>query len=117
LSKLFNEYLKRENSLFGLIGEILPDPDKILEENGYDLSIYKDLLVDPHLTATILQRKMQVLQMGWEVECDNEKLRQEGITIMRRFPLQEIISQMLDAILYGFNVSEIIWEAKYLTNA
>jgi len=109
MSKLYSEYLKRENSLMGLIGNILPDPDKILEENGNDLSIYKELLVDPHLTATILQRKMQVLQMGWEVDSESEQLRNEGIEIMRSFPMQEIVSQMLDSILYGFNVSEIIW--------
>lgn len=110
MSKLYSEYLSRKNTLFGMIGEILPDPDKILEENGNDLSIYKDLLVDPHLTATILQRKMQVLQMGWEVESESDKLRHEGIEIMRRFPLQEISSQILDCLLYGYNVSEIIWD-------
>jgi len=110
MSKLFGEYLKRKNTLMGLIGNILPDPDKILEQNGYDLSIYRDLLIDPHLTATILQRKMQVLQMGWEVESDSETYRNEGVEIMRSFPMQQIISQMLDAILFGFNVSEIIWK-------
>ncbi|MCF6270988.1 MAG: DUF935 domain-containing protein [Melioribacteraceae bacterium] len=109
MSRLFSEYLKRGNSLMGLIGNILPDPDKILEQNGNDLSIYKDLLVDPHLTATILQRKMQVLQMGWEVESESEQLRNEGIEIMRSFHMQEIISQMLDSVLFGFNVCEIIW--------
>ena len=86
MSKLYSEYLKRENSLMSLIGNVLPNPDKVLGNNGNDIQIYKDLLIDPHLTATILQRKMQVLQMGWEV-----------------------VSQMLDSILYGFNVSEIIW--------
>ena len=60
MSKLYSEYLSRKNSLFGLIGDILPDPDRILEENGNDLSIYRALLIDPHLTATVLQRKMQV---------------------------------------------------------
>ena len=110
MSKLYGEYLKRENSLMGLIGNVLPDPDKILEQNGSDLSIYRDLLIDPHLTATLLQRKMQVLQMGWEIESSSEQLRNEGLEIMRSFPMQEIASQMLDAILFGFNVSEIIWK-------
>jgi len=93
-----------------MIGNILPDPDKVLENNGNDIQIYKDLLVDPHLTATILQRKMQVLQMGWEVECEDEKLRHEGIEIMRKLSMQKVGSQILDTILYGFNVCEIIWE-------
>jgi len=112
MSKLYMEYLKRENTFFGMIGNILPDPDKILEKNGNGLSIYRDLMIDPHLTATILQRKMQVLQMGWEVESENEQLRNEGIEIMRRFPMQNIMSQMLDSVLYGFSVSEIIWSKK-----
>jgi len=112
MKNLTSEYLKRENTFFGMIGTILPDPDKILAENGNDLSIYRDLLIDPHLTATVLQRKMQVLQMGWEVESDNEILRKEGIELMRNFPMQNVMSQMLDSILFGFSVSEILWEKR-----
>ncbi len=110
MSKLYSTYLKRENTFLGMLGEILPDPDKVLENNGNDIQIYKDLLIDPHLTATILQRKMQVLQMGWEVECENEEMRQEGLQIMRKIPMQTVGSLILDSILYGYNVSEIIWE-------
>jgi len=42
MSKLFGEYLKRENTFFGMIGGILPDPDKILAEKG-GITAYKDL--------------------------------------------------------------------------
>ncbi|MDA3861468.1 MAG: DUF935 family protein, partial [Melioribacteraceae bacterium] len=112
MSKLTTEYLKRENSFLSMIGGILPDPDKILTGQGNDITAYKDLLIDPHLTATILQRKMQVLQMGWEVSCIDETLKQEGIDIMRTMPMQIIGSQILNALLYGYNVSEIIWEKK-----
>lgn len=110
MSKLYSTYLKRENTFLGMIGNILPDPDKVLENNGNDIQIYKELLIDPHLTATILQRKMQVLQMGWEVQCEDEKMREEGISIMRKIPMQTVGSLILDSILYGYNVSEIIWE-------
>ncbi len=116
MSKLTSEYLKRENTFLSMIGNILPDPDRVLENNGNDIQIYKDLLVDPHLTATILQRKMQVLQMGWEVECSDEQLRLEGIEIMRNIPLQVVGSQILDCVLYGFNVCEIIWSRYTLKN-
>jgi phage gp29-like protein len=109
MSKLYSEYLKRESTFLGMIGDILPDPDKVLETNGNDIQVYKDLLVDPHLTATILQRKMQVLQMGWEIICDDEKMRKEGVEIMQNIPMQIVGSQILDSILYGFNVCEIIW--------
>lgn len=89
----------------------LPDPDKILEENNYDYEIYRDLLTDPHLMATIQQRKMQVQQMGWELEFDaDEKIKQRLIEIARQLPLTDIISDTLDAIFFGFNVGEVMWE-------
>ena len=67
---------------------VLPDPDKILSDNNYDYTVYRDLLNDPHLMAAIQQRKMQVMQMGWEIECEgNEKLKNRAMDIMREMPL------------------------------
>ena len=98
----------------------LPDPDKILEDNNYDYSILRDLLNDPHLMATIQQRKMQVMQMGWEIDIDegngkkdsnkNSKLKERTIEIMRDLPLAEIMNNILDAVYFGFSVGEIEWK-------
>jgi len=71
----------------------LPDPDKILAENGYDYEILRDLTRDGHLSAAITQRKMQVLQMGWEINYDNEEIKKEAIEITRNLDLQKIASQ------------------------
>ena len=65
---LLKEFATRKRT--GSLNDIykaLPDPDKILEENNYDFDIYRDLLSDPHLMAAVQQRKMQVMQMGWEL--------------------------------------------------
>jgi phage gp29-like protein len=92
------------------IYSILPDPDKLLIENNYDYSIYRDLLTDPHLMATIQQRKMQVAQMGWQIEHEGDpKVKEKVIEIFRQLSLGEIISNILDAIFFGFSVGEIIW--------
>lgn len=85
----------------------LPDPDKILAENGYDYEILRDLTRDGHLSAAITQRKMQVLQMGWEINYDDEKIKNEVLEITQNLDLQKIESQLLDCILYGFEVAEI----------
>ncbi len=85
----------------------LPDPDKILAENGYDYEILRDLIRDGHLSAAITQRKMQVLQMGWEINYDDEKIKNEIIEITQNLDLQKIESQLLDCILYGFEVAEV----------
>ncbi|HOI30884.1 MAG TPA: DUF935 family protein [Melioribacteraceae bacterium] len=85
----------------------LPDPDKILAENGYDYEILRDLVRDGHLSAAITQRKMQVMQMGWEIQYENEEIKKEAIEITRNLDLQKIASQLLDCILYGYEVAEI----------
>ncbi len=88
----------------------LPDPDKILAENGYDYEILRDLTRDGHLSAAITQRKMQVLQMGWEITYDNEEIKKEAMEITRSLDLQKIASQLLDCILYGYEVAEIEYQ-------
>lgn len=91
----------------------LPDPDKILQLNGYNYDIYRDLLTDAHLTSVIQQRKMQVIQMGWEVDnIEDDKKKKEAIQIISDMNLNKISSDILDALLYGFVVTEIIWELR-----
>ncbi len=110
--KLFNEYATREKmQIFDKLFAVLPDPDKILADNNYDYGILRDLLLDPHLVATIQQRKMQVMQMGWEIDYDKDpKIKEKAIEIMRELPLSNIISDILDAVFFGFSVMEIEWE-------
>lgn len=100
-----------ENRLY----PFLPDPDKILIENDYDFSIYRDLLLDPHLMATIKQRKMQVMQMDWELMIEQSaetKVYSEIEEIFKTLPMEEIISDMMDAIFFGYSVLEINWQKK-----
>jgi len=87
----------------------LPDPDKILMANNYNYEIYRDLLTDGHLSANIMQRKMQILQMGWEIEAD-EEIETEIIEIIGNLNLNKIGSEMLDVIFFGLYVGEIEWK-------
>ena len=91
----------------------LPDPDKILIDNDYDFQIYRDLLIDPHLMATIQQRKMQVMQMDWELVSEksaDDKLVREIEEIFKKLSFEEIISDMMDAVFFGYSVLEINWQ-------
>ncbi|MFZ1288854.1 MAG: DUF935 family protein [Melioribacteraceae bacterium] len=89
----------------------IPDPDKILADNGYDYSIYRDLLSDPHLWSVIQQRKAQVNQMGWTLEIDkSDPLFNELIDLLENIQLNKVIDQILDCTLYGFDVEEIRYD-------
>ncbi len=94
---------------------ILPDPDKILIENEYDYEIYRDLLMDPHLTATIQQRKMQVMQLEWEIEQSDKGIGHRGIgneleKIFENMDFNDLISEIMDAIFFGYSVVELTWK-------
>ena len=110
--KIISEYATRSKlDILGSIYKALPDPDTILAENEYDYDIYRDLMNDPHLMATIQQRKMQVMQMGWELEYEGDKkIEDKLMAIMRAIPLNKISSDVLDAIFFGFTVGEIEWK-------
>ncbi len=111
---LFSEFATRQKmQIFDKLFAALPDPDKILQDNNYDYGILRDLLLDPHLVATIQQRKMQVMQMGWEIDYDKDpKIKEKIIDAVRNLSLSNIISDILDAIFFGFSVLEIEWEIK-----
>jgi len=104
----------------------LPDPDKILIENEYDYEIYRDLLLDPHLMATIQQRKMQVMQLEYEIEQSatrpdrsgfplrsniaNGKLQTELEQVFGEIDFNDLISEIMDASFFGYSVVELTWE-------
>jgi len=94
----------------------LPDPDKILIENEYDYEIYRDLLLDPHLMATIQQRKMQVMQLEWEIAeqsaegVAHSKLQTELEEVFESIDMNDLISEIMDAIFFGYSVVELTWK-------
>lgn len=94
---------------------ILPDPDKILIENEYDYEIYRDLLMDPHLTATIQQRKMQVMQLEYEIQQSAKSngksfIAKELESVFEDIDMNDLISEIMDAIFFGYSVVELTWK-------
>lgn len=115
MGSLLTEIATRDRFDVNQFYSVLPDPDQILIDNDYDFSVYRDLLLDPHLMATIQQRKMQVMQMDWELmigESAESKVVSEISEIFKSLPLEEIISDMMDAIFFGFSILEINWQKK-----
>lgn len=89
----------------------LRDPDKVLEEINYDYEELRSILYDPHVNAAITQRKMQVKQMGWELSnIKEEAYKGELLSVLGNLNMQAIINQVLDAVLYGYQVMEIDWK-------
>jgi len=93
----------------------LPDPDKILIDNEYDYEIYRDLLNDPHLMAAIQQRKMQVMQLEYEIESRakikvKSKIEDEVEQLFNELDFNDLVSEIMDAIFFGYSVVEVTWK-------
>lgn len=110
IKQLTKEFASRKKmSEFKRMFGILPDPDKILAENNYDYSIYRDLLTDPHLAAAVQQRKYQIMQMEIKLFGTAEQ-KKRGVKVLNRISTYKLINECLDALLYGFSPLEISYD-------
>jgi len=91
----------------------LPDPDPVLQSTGKGIEAYRGLTTDAHLYAVIQQRKAGVLSLPGYIEAD-EYIQDILNPLMRRLDQDTLVSQILNAPLYGYAVLEIIWETVYI---
>lgn len=109
---LSDEIASRDKSIdFIGLTYYLPDPDPVLRNQGSDIRIYKDLLSDAHLWSCIQSRKAGVLSLEWEIDRGKAKSRQAKIIqkLFEELNIEDIITEILDTPLFGYNVIEIIW--------
>ncbi len=102
---------KRAVDYYGL-SSMLPDPDPVLKKQGKDIKIYKDLLSDPHVWACVQSRKSGVLSLEWEINRGADKDRRAKIieSLFNKLDVYNIISEILNASLFGFQPLEVIWK-------
>ena len=117
LSQLFSVFATRINNSYERYMEYLPNPDLILNRLGKGLEFYDELLYDSHLMSCYQSRKSGVLSFNWEL-YQNANSHKKGnnevynliYSVFEKLDLQSIISEMLDAVFYGFKPMEIIWK-------
>ena len=90
----------------------LSDPDPVLKKQGKDIKIYREFLTDPHVWACVQSRKSGVLSLEWEIDRGKAKSKQAQIVenIFNNLDLYTLISEIIDAVLFGFQPLEIIWQ-------
>jgi len=116
------------NSSFGawyLINQHLPNPDRVLQKRGQSLSVYRELLSDAHLTATLESRESATLSHDWRIERGDCPVRLHKIiekwffSIMERkmciedLSRDELTSNLLDVIYWGYQPAELTWDYMY----
>lgn len=88
---------------------LLPNPDKVLSYAGRSYETLRDLKNDPHVYSCIQSRKSGILRTKWQIiGCSPQ--REQIQNIFEQIDLNELVSYIFEAILFGFQPIEIIWE-------
>jgi len=88
----------------------LPNPDTILKNNGGNIKVYREM-IDAHLDAVKNKRFASITSRAWTI--DGSKGDQKKAKFVEEYlwniDLRNVISQMLEAIGFGYAVHEIVW--------
>lgn len=108
---LTSELITRQNyfSIHRTLG-ILPNLNKLTNTSAEYLRNLVEVRNDPHVHSCIQSRKTGTLAMNWEIQQgENSKLNQLIIHNFDKLDIWGLITNILDAIFFGFQILEIIW--------
>ncbi|MBF0752228.1 MULTISPECIES: DUF935 domain-containing protein [unclassified Pasteurella] len=89
----------------------LPNPDPVLKKMGKDISVYREILSDSHVGGCVRRRKAAIKGLEWRLTpTGNEKTDEILTALFDRLPISQIINQILDATLFGYQALEVMWE-------
>ena len=94
--------------------DILPDPDPILRKIGKSFETYAEIRADAKVSACTESRKAGCLSMQWDLTGDkaSDKATQIIKEALLRLDMPRLISEILDAFLWGYQPLEIMWEER-----
>ncbi|MDA8326202.1 MAG: DUF935 family protein, partial [Nitrospiraceae bacterium] len=97
-------------------GKILLNPDKTLRTEGLqNTELYEDLLRDAQVRSTLQTRRLAVIGKEWSVTSASESKQARTIAeyvekVLLGFDFDSARLALLQGILTGFKVSEVMWE-------
>lgn len=117
--ELDSEFANRLRDPFeSLFNGILETNDPLLLERGNGgTAIYSDLKRDGKVFAGLQKRQLALIGKAWQVEPreDSERATKDAETltaILKACNFDNICAEMLDALLAGWVVSEIVWTVR-----
>jgi len=120
ITEIKNEYASAKRDIFNPpTNGVFQNKDETLRDrSGSDgMKLYDDLETDAHTGAVLQKRKLAVLARDWEIvpasDSPADVEAAEYIDLcLKKLLFDQICMDLLDAILKGYAVSEIMWEIK-----
>ncbi len=105
---------RRSIDFVGAFSMYLPDPDATLRKLGKDIAVYRELLTDAHVGATVDSRKSRTRSLAWRIVpgADGPSARLEADMVgemFARLDMDRLVGEILNAPLFGFQPMEVMW--------
>jgi phage gp29-like protein len=109
-SRLFGSIATADK--YSRIQDKIDNPNTDSSKLPSTLEKFQFFLLDPHLSSCVQSRKSGVLSMNWEIVSNNNNdvVVKMLNSIFSYLDTRKIISQILDAPLYGYQPIEIYWD-------
>lgn len=110
--RLATEIATRTAATFVSGEDYLPNPDPILKAQGGSIKVYRGF-VDGHLDAVKNKRFSAITSRPWTIDGSKGDAKKAKVIeeYLWNLELRNTISQMLEAIGFGYAVHEIVWDA------
>lgn len=112
--KYLSDELIKPSNLHNFVNHlgILPNPDKILRKSGNTYKGLSELRNDSHVWSCIQSRKSGTLNLDNFIDQNgsDNKIHEFVGKFISELDMCKFISEILDAVLFGFQVHEIIWK-------
>lgn len=124
----FRSFSDAETAKMGLAGQIatrlaagdiagfmglLPNPDPILKQMGQDITVYRNLLVDPLVKGIRRRRSSAVLAMerGFDkaLSATPARVLKACERLIARSNEQQLVRDLMDGAFFGYRVGELMW--------
>lgn len=109
-SRLIDPYEKAYQGL-------LHTPDRMLYASGMDYDLYRDLLRDGKVFDGMQKRSLALVGYEWTVESADgdtvsDEIRNLITSVLKKVNFDQVCKDLLEAILTGMAVSEIVWTTR-----
>jgi phage gp29-like protein len=109
----------KDIDIFGGWLKRLENPDPVLrtEASGRGLKLYDDVARDPHAGSVLQTRYLAIAGCEWEINPAGDSARDKEIaafldTELHAINFTQALQELMAAALYGYFVSEIMWQQK-----
>lgn len=107
-----SELATRTRAGFAFFGMYLPNPDQTLKVMGRDISLYREIEINPYVRGSIKNRKAGTLSLNWSIDRGKTRSRQVKLIeeLFADMDMHGIISSILNATQYGYQPLELLWK-------